>query len=340
MKWIWRSALQKAVRRGQRDLAIRYGRRLLAIEPTYFWRALAVIAVEDVGFADPDAVTFTTAAISKTVRDRLAHDQGLANALIQRMCAPIKSRACCELSIAVDMGRPDIIKRLSDLDDHSLARSVADDNMGVAYAALGLIRGQFQGYPSRDVSLRPLVEETILDRLSGHPSQARAAIHAFRRPVDTMSFGMLPVAVHALRQPDLTIQDERDSWPDSHLVGGVPAEALDLHTRHGGLALKAFYTSLAAHHLWLTAIPAQAAVKALGAAVFVEEGGLVDRRLTSGSLGILQETQDQALLTAYGVPPDLHQPVRNLVKAELPRLLDKRRWAMGLDNQQPWTATP
>lgn len=66
-RWLLRSALQKAVRRGQTDTALWVGDQLRALEPDYFWSALAVIAVEDIGFGDPDLITFSTAAKSKTV---------------------------------------------------------------------------------------------------------------------------------------------------------------------------------------------------------------------------------------------------------------------------------
>ena len=288
-----------------------------------------MIAVEDVGFGDPDVITFTTAARSKTVRDGIGQDDRLASGLLRRMCAAPKSRACCELSIAVEMGRPDIIERLAQTTDDELVLAAQHNNMGVAFSALGLIRGALPGRPGRSEHARAAVQELIEARFQQRPAIARAAVHAFRRPADSMSLAVMPVMEHAQRQPDLTVRDERAGWPTSEWIGDVPAEALDLHTSLGKLALKAFYSSLAERHRWLEAISPLAATKALGAAVFVGEGGLVDRRITSGSLAFLQEVQDRALLTSYGVPPDLHEPVRELVARELRHLNTKRRWAAG-----------
>jgi hypothetical protein len=36
------------------------------------------------------------------------------------MCSTPKSRACCEISIAVDLSRPDVIERLAKRDDAAL----------------------------------------------------------------------------------------------------------------------------------------------------------------------------------------------------------------------------
>jgi hypothetical protein len=329
-RWLFRSALQKAVRRGQTRVALTMSDRLRGEDPDSLWRSLAVIAVEDVGFGDPDAVTFTTAAISKTVRKRVGDDHGLSRSLVRRMCAAPKSRACCELSITVDMGRPDLISVMAQRTDAELIAALEERNSGTLYTALGLIRGRFPGYTARGAVAHAEAEEMISGRLGQDPAAARAAIHAFRRPVDTMSFAVLPTTRLMLDQPDMELVDEQARWPQSTDIMGFPAETFDIHTRMGGLALKALYTSLCRGHPWLTAIHPQRAARALGSAVFLEEGGLVDRRLTSPALSILQECQDRALMTAYGVPEALHERVRGLVRANLPRLHAKRAWACAL----------
>ena len=329
-RWLLRSALQKAVRRGQAHRAAQLADGLREIDPDSFWRSLAVIAVEDVGFGDPDMITFTTAAISKTVRSRVGDDSGLARSLVHRMCRAPKSRACCELSVAVDMGRPDLIQAMGELPDHDVIDALQAQNCGTVYVALGLIRGRFPGRPPRTGVARALVEEILTDRLSRDRSAARAAVHAFRRPVDTMSFALAPVTRMLLDQPDARIVDETSRWREGAEIMGIQAEAYDRHTRSGGLALKALHTSLSRRHAWLGVIHKQRAARALGSAVFLEEGGLVDRRLDSPALAILRECQDRALMTAYGLPEILHDRVRALVKEEVPRLNRARTWAVSL----------
>jgi hypothetical protein len=57
------SALQKAIRRGREDLALRAAATLLLDEPTRFWRRCGVIAFEDVGLASVDTLGIVTAAL-------------------------------------------------------------------------------------------------------------------------------------------------------------------------------------------------------------------------------------------------------------------------------------
>ncbi len=69
-KWLAASALQKAIRRGNEVEALLCARLIVDVDRQRLWRRLAVIAMEDVGIADIDAVADTVlAARSKTWRD-------------------------------------------------------------------------------------------------------------------------------------------------------------------------------------------------------------------------------------------------------------------------------
>ena len=54
--WIGMSLLQKAIRRGHEELALRAAATLLRISPERLWRRCGCIAFEDVGVADLDTV--------------------------------------------------------------------------------------------------------------------------------------------------------------------------------------------------------------------------------------------------------------------------------------------
>lgn len=45
------SLLQKSIRRGRTDLALKAGRRLFDVQPARLWRRLSVILFEDVGWS-------------------------------------------------------------------------------------------------------------------------------------------------------------------------------------------------------------------------------------------------------------------------------------------------
>ncbi len=65
-KWIAASALQKGIRRGNVELAIRALDTLWKIDPRYARKRLAIIAFEDVGLGAPDIVAVTVMACSGT----------------------------------------------------------------------------------------------------------------------------------------------------------------------------------------------------------------------------------------------------------------------------------
>src|SRR5215212_5437069 len=80
--WVAMSLLQKAIRRGREDFALRAAATLLHISPDRLWRRLGCIAFEDVGVADLEAVFLTTAALaSRTFRARLGSEWAVASFL-------------------------------------------------------------------------------------------------------------------------------------------------------------------------------------------------------------------------------------------------------------------
>lgn len=334
MKWIVRSALQKAIRRGQVGSSIKLAYALEGIDPDYFWRSLAVIAVEDLGFANPNAVSYTTAMTLKTVRAKVP---GRRSALVRMMCTQAKSRSCCELSLAVDLGHQGLLKKFSCMTTDDLLEELQSSEITSQYAALCCLRGKTPegvGAVSHGKVALSAVEEIMQERLSNHPELAQAAIQAVRRPVDSMSLAFFPTALLALHQEELELVDETVLWPEGRVIQGMFAEAYDMHTQAGKLALKATYTSLAKlpEYAWLKEIPAQKASKALGAVVFVEEGGMVDTRVLSYDLRCLQEAQDREFLKGYGVPESRYDDARAMIRKEFPRLHDKRAWAVQLDH--------
>jgi replication-associated recombination protein RarA len=55
-RWVAASLLQKAVRRGETQLALRAAFTLHQFDRASVWRRLMIIAVEDIGAAEPDAI--------------------------------------------------------------------------------------------------------------------------------------------------------------------------------------------------------------------------------------------------------------------------------------------
>jgi hypothetical protein len=60
--WVAMSLMQKAIRRGRKDMALRAAATLLHGSPDRLWRRLGCIAFEDIGIGGLETVALVTAA--------------------------------------------------------------------------------------------------------------------------------------------------------------------------------------------------------------------------------------------------------------------------------------
>jgi hypothetical protein len=97
-RYVALSALQKAIRRGYEDLALRAAMNLMIGGPHAIWRRLGIIAFEDIGVGNIDAVGWVTVVIGRPeVRKRLGGEWKVADFLIRILCRSAKCRATDDL---------------------------------------------------------------------------------------------------------------------------------------------------------------------------------------------------------------------------------------------------
>jgi hypothetical protein len=88
------SAMQKAVRRGDTEIARRAGHQLLAMDRSRFWRRLAVVALEDIGIADIEAAAELVAiALLPAARRLFGSDAAALDHALVRGCTAVKDRS-------------------------------------------------------------------------------------------------------------------------------------------------------------------------------------------------------------------------------------------------------
>ena len=105
LKWLYASALQKAIRRGHSEIAAMCAESLSTIDPAYFWRRLPTIALEDVGFGNKVACALVLeAAKSGGFRRKLGERQVLF-CLVDELCTSVKDRSLCDL-LMLNHNRP------------------------------------------------------------------------------------------------------------------------------------------------------------------------------------------------------------------------------------------
>ena len=97
-RWIARSCLQKAVRRGEVEVAQRALARLFADDPRNVWRHLVTISLEDLGCAGIDVLARVVAAArNRPARTKMGGEWVVASSLVRQMAESDHCQAACDL---------------------------------------------------------------------------------------------------------------------------------------------------------------------------------------------------------------------------------------------------
>ncbi len=105
LKWLYASALQKAIRRGHSEIAAMCAESLSAIDPAYFWRRLPTIALEDVGFGNKVACALVLEAARSGAFRRKLGERQVTFFLVDKLCTSVKDRSLCDL-LMLNHNRP------------------------------------------------------------------------------------------------------------------------------------------------------------------------------------------------------------------------------------------
>jgi hypothetical protein len=115
--WIAMSLMQKAIRRGNVDLALRAAATLMQASPERVWRRLGCTAPEDIGAGSLNAVSIATAALGgKKLRATMGGDWAVAHAVICELARSPKCRAADDL-LAVTTASPAYARDRDELRD-------------------------------------------------------------------------------------------------------------------------------------------------------------------------------------------------------------------------------
>lgn len=336
-KWLARSGLQKAIRQGDVDTAVKCAGWLASVDYEYLWRSLAIVAIEDVGFGYPDFISYTTIACQNKKKVRYADwSLQLLSGLITKACNSLKSRACCELASIVTTQHGSLFFDYSKMTTDELVDIACNNDPLESFAALSVLRKVVPGYvkPKRpkDVEGVQKVLESVFE--TDMPFKLkRAAMLAFESPQDDMSMSAIPI----FKECNEIVEDEmsisfRDLKIDRCRIKGIDASSYDMHTSQGKIALKAFYTSLSkVYPSQMSELEADIVVPYLGEIVFFLEGGLIDQFVDLPYFNALRDSEFWVCINRYKVPHEVTVQMLDIVSSEFNRLNDKRIWASELD---------
>ena len=318
--WQAMSLLQKAIRRGERDLALIAASTLLQISPDRFWRRAGVIAFEDIGIADLHTVAVVTVAMGgKRVRKAFGGDWVVASRITEMMVAAPKNRAADDLLAVLDSW--------SDLDkERQWVASLSEQR--IRCVALG----------TDCLFLRAL----ILQRLLGQSgSNGRSAAFDLLAEIGVAPNALEIARIGYSRTGELlaplvallTLQNGLKEFSDTDLltpetrVHGLPVWMLDMFTREGKAALRHLLKSDAPIASWVNeSLPEKGRAEFLGQALFRVESGLLRNRRDGETGEYLRSLMNRECL---GVPPDIADTALTHMRDSIPHLNAIRADLMG-----------
>ena len=319
-RYIALSALQKAIRRGHEELALRATMNLMIGGPHAIWRRLGIIAFEDIGVADIDAVGWATVLIGRPeVRKRLGGEWKIADFFIRTLCRAAKCRAADDLVHLIERD-PALAEMRDELPGLSLR-----DRIRAAISCTGGIEAQ--GLATWFAIGTDKIASFALTPVSGCPENTFDALRDADYPGSAVEIGrmglkrtaciiaaMFPLLYQARGAKEHPTQD--DPFPAETMIGPVPSWVFDMHTR-GGLAAFGRYRrrsermkSFLAEH----ADPSANLNRLVGGLVFHIESGMLQNRLIWGEGTRLRHAAD---LTQPGLPPEVVPEALSILRDEI-----------------------
>ena len=326
--------LQKAIRRGEAETALRAAATLLDQEPARLWRRLAGICFEDIGLGSLETISGVIFAIGARERRRqFGDDWSAAAAFIVSMCAAPKDRGADDLLITVSnhpemkTARTELRRELPDKQLMRIGGWGAVLNR--ASAIVNLVEQSRYGRPDGNlVQVSPTAIWSVLSRAGCAPDLIEVCKAGHRKTGETLP---MLVALLAQNEPCGSLApvehaDDPDLTETVLLPNGVPAYAYDMFSREGLAVFDRFLKSRCETARMLTdAIGPAQRRKVLGGLLFRVESGLVRRRRQAVISLKLKTLADEGF-TSW-VPFDAVSAAKAL-RADLPLLHDLRARAV------------
>lgn len=281
-RWIARSALQKAIRRGEVALAQRALANLYGHDPRPIWRHLVIIAVEDVGVANVDLLAqIVGAQRDRSWRMSMGGDWPVMAELVRQMAESTHCQAACDLLLRAsnDPALEPIREWALDASMATLTAAMADSALPLVdrgIAALAIGGGLAEGQPHSD----PDAVFEIMAEAGSFSHVVVTCQQAWKVARNPMAL-LLPLVWQAWSSAGGPEIVKDDPMPAVQMIEAIPGYALDQFTRTGNQISRAYI----AQDTQLQQLLAQAGIakaawpRTFGDVLFLIEGGATVRRL-------------------------------------------------------------
>jgi hypothetical protein len=323
--WVAMSLMQKAIRRGRKELALGAAATLLEGSSPRLWRRLCVTAYEDVGVADFETVALVTSGLAgKTWRAKVGGEWVVASYLVERMCETIKCRGTddlfvvCERHPAFECSRLELTyKPLSELIGLTASDAELPHRTLALWYAMGTNRRTSDVLRERRGDPR-LAFDALCEK-----GFTNDVVEICREGFKKCGDIIVPFLILLWEEAQKSEQSiEPDDLPDEEMIGGVPCWVFDMHVREGNRAMARFRQKDCETTRWLREVKPERDHRALlGSLLFHVESGLVDRRLRWSVGDRLREMAD---VEVHGMTPESAAMGLRLLRNDLPILNEER----------------
>lgn len=320
--WLAASALQKAIRRGDRDVAERAALTLYRLRGSATWRRLIVIACEDIGIASPDVVAATVeAACDPALRRRLG-DVRLLLSLVRELVAAPKDRSA-DLLAGYVHHHPRLERARATMCNISLSRriAIASDPSAIIYqrAIAAWSASGIEWNRERRVGQGDLPALLSTFGGLGVPSEWLHVVQlAARRTREPLTV-MLPLLWLDLSRARGWII--RCPLPATRKIAGLPLYALDKHTRLGRAALNQFAReNTQVRRVLERYVPKRNALSAVQWGAFYTDAASLRERLLWARGQEIERIGIEADLLHAGIPPEGIGAIRDVIAGNLVHL--------------------
>jgi hypothetical protein len=324
--FIARSVLQKAIRRGMTDLALRAAVTLVASDSRVLWRRLLVTALEDLGVGEVDLlVRIVAASRDRAWRSRVGGDWPVIANLIKLACAGTRCQAANDLwNIAKNDPDLDTFKSsLCDAELGDLLVMMADGDRPISHRGVAVLiaLGEDAG-PAAPTHITPDAGAIFaaFAGLAGCGHVTAAYSEAFRQS----RLALAPLGLILMTASQLqSIANRDDPMPNITWANDIPRFARDQYTRTGKAAIRAYCRASDAWAMFARKwdLPPSVWNAAAGELLFRTEGALVTNR-RAWELGLA--LYDRSILIGCFMPQAAVPEGMALILRQLP-LIDQLR---------------
>lgn len=329
--FIARSAMQKAIRRGDSRVALRAAAALLANDRAVLWRRLIVTALEDLGVLEFRNLLQIAAGIEgHRIGLPIGNEWAIISKVIESCCDGARCQAANDLhNLAVNDPDYDHYRiNAARLSPHDLLSYVSDEQRDLVerYIAVLTCLGEDHAPWTRQ---RRVCEPDLLAAALGqklNPAVVTIYTWAYRKTRVPLAWGslLLLAANGGVTPATLTFDDD---VPHAPWIDEVPSFALDQYTRAGKAALRSFvaYNQKWKHFIEPHSLSISQQRSAAGELLFRAEGAVVTRRADWDIARVLYERSRH--IGCY-LPERAVEDGLTLIRSQLPLINEARQIAL------------